>query len=237
MKSTYQSLAVNAVLISTSLGLVVMLLGCLFASSSAIAQEEPSFDCERARTAVERSLCVGGNSGMGWLDQTMAALYKAVLAGSDVEAMRSSQRLWLAQRNKCSGSEMQVMNCVSASYRARFATIAAPYDPAHLTGRYTDDKINGVMDTALFPDRTLAVSVSSSRGAPSYNMCDVTFRALFEHDELHYIEPADSGSDPNAPHCSIDLTLKGATFTVKQSGCEDMCGANTDFAGSYKRTP
>jgi uncharacterized protein len=89
-----------------------------------LAQEQPSFDCTRAHTQVEHVLCAGGNSGMGWIDQTMTDLYKAVIqtSGGQADALRASQRAWLARRDRCTGSEDKVMNYLLKSYRARYPT-------------------------------------------------------------------------------------------------------------------
>ena len=137
----------------------------------ATAQEEPSFDCRTARTHVEHVLCSGGNSGMGWIDQTMAQLYLAALKapGADPAALRAGQRVWLAHRDRCAGTDTEVMNCLDASYRARFAAIAASYDSTHLTGSYSDPGIGGFLDAVLFPDRSLAVNAASNAGPPAYD--------------------------------------------------------------------
>lgn len=77
-------------------GVWLLLVSCL-----ASAQEAPSFDCAKAKTQVEKVLCSGGNSGMGWIDQTMANLYQAIrkVPDTDLAALESSQRAWLAKRN------------------------------------------------------------------------------------------------------------------------------------------
>lgn len=65
---------------------------------------------------------------MGWIDQTMADLYKAALDRPEAhrDAVRASQRARLKQRDRCTGSNAEVMNCLEESYCARFAEMAAP---------------------------------------------------------------------------------------------------------------
>ncbi|URK87582.1 lysozyme inhibitor LprI family protein [Rhizobium sp. RCAM05350] len=123
----------------------------LSVSSLASAQEDPSFDCSKAKTQVEKVLCSGGNSGMGWIDQTMADLYKAVRVAPDADAaaLETSQRAWLAKRNQCKGSDEKVMNCLIDSYRARYVELSSSYDQQHLTGQFTNQL--GVLDGVLFP--------------------------------------------------------------------------------------
>lgn len=164
---------------------------------------------------------------MGWLDQTMAALYKAALANSvDVQA---DQRRWLVQRNRCSGADDKIFHCVYESYRARFASIAAPYDQFHLTGHYEGV---GVMDAVLFPDQRLSAHISSDIGPPSYNSCEVSFQAPFSEGKLHYVDPALSANDAKAGHCTIDMAVKDGEVTVTQAGCENYCGAHAFSQGN-----
>jgi hypothetical protein len=171
---------------------------------------------------------------MGWLDQTMAALYKAALSNS--VAVQADQRRWLAQRNQCSGSDDKIFHCVYDSYRARFASIAAPYDLMHLTGHY-EGGVNGSMDAVLFPDRSLSAHLSSDIGPPSYNSCEVAFAAPFIEGKLHYVDAASIENDASARRCTIDMMLKDNMFIVTQKGCDDMCGSRAGFAGQYKRIP
>ncbi|PFH08499.1 hypothetical protein BCF11_0854 [Collimonas sp. PA-H2] len=202
-------------------------------SAPAWAQEEPSFDCSRARTAVEHTLCDFGNSGMGWLDQTMSALYKDALiaAGSQADTVRASQRAWLARRNQCSGSEEKIKSCLDKSYRARFMEIAKPYDSTHITGRYSNEA--GVLEAVLFPGQNLAVSINASRGAPSYNQCNLTFRAPLQSGTLKYIFPVDS-NDSSLPRCSVETKRVGQDFVVTATNCSDMCGYGVEVSGTYK---
>jgi uncharacterized protein len=202
--------------------------------SPAWAQEAPSFDCSRAHTAVERALCAGGNSGMGWLDQTMSNLYQGALkgAGPQADTMRASQRSWLVRRNRCGGPEDKIMSCLDQSYRARFAQIAASYDSSHVTGRYAN-KI-GTLDAVLFPDQSLAVSINASLGAPSYNQCNLTFQAPLRNGKVSYVFPADS-ADVSQSRCSLEMKQSASGFVVQATHCADRCGYGVPVAGAYER--
>ncbi|MGO4723561.1 MULTISPECIES: lysozyme inhibitor LprI family protein [unclassified Inquilinus] len=205
------------------------------ASSLGQAQEDPSFDCAKARTHVEKVLCSGGNSGMGWIDQTMADLYQAVhqAPGADAAALQASQRAWLVQRNHCSGSDEKVMNCLLDSYRARYVELSAPYDQHHLTGSYSNDRVGGFLDGVLFPDGSLSVSISSTGPAPAYDQCSVTFRAPLDGGKVHYVAPP----DPDIPDskCTVDLTVSGSEIRVVPTDCRESCGNGASFDGVYKR--
>lgn len=170
------------------------------------AQEEPSFDCSLARTPVEKALCGGGNSGMGDLDQAMHDLFKSVSNSPDVNkpALISIQRRWLAERNQCKGAEIDIINCLYDSYRARYIELCKTYDKQHLTGPYVNELVT--MDS-VFPDGKLAVNISTSSGAPSYDSCSVSFKSpvkdisvkhTFTHDEIL--------SDDK---CSVNMKISG----------------------------
>lgn len=216
------------------------MIGCAFlavsaGSSVAQAQEDPSFDCSKARTHVEKVLCSGGNSGMGWIDQTMADLYKAVhqVPGADAAALQASQRAWLVQRNRCSGSDEKVMNCLLDSYRARYVELSAPYDQHHLTGGYSNERVGGYLDGVLFPDGSLSVSISSTGPAPAYDQCSVTFRAPLQGDTVHYVAPPDA-DDPD-DKCAVELKLSGSQIQVTPTDCRSSCGNGASFDGVYKK--
>lgn len=196
------------------------------------AQEAPSFDCAKAKTQVEKVLCSGGDSGMGWIDQTMADLYKAVreAPGADTAALAASQRAWLAKRNECKGSDVKVMNCLIDSYRARYLELSASYDEKRITGQYANDA--GVVDTVLFPDGNLSVNISTSGPAPTYDSCSVTFRAPLDGDAAHHVfTPDETGTDDQ---CTVDMKVTGSRIEIPRD-CRVFCGNSASFDGIYKK--
>ncbi len=212
------------------LGLV--LLSISIASFPAHTQEVPSFDCSKAKTHVENILCSGGNSGMGWIDRTMADLYKAVreAPGADTTALESSQYAWLAKRNDCKGSDVKVMNCLTDSYRARYLELSSSYDEEHVTGRYGNDR--GVLDAVLFPDGSLSVNISTSGPAPAYDSCSVTFRAALEGNAVrHVFSSEELGVDGQ---CTVDMKVTSTQIDIPKD-CRTLCGSGASFDGTYKK--
>ena len=70
-----------------------------------------SFDCGKARTSVEKSICA--NPSLSQLDDSMASAYKdAVDRGG--EKVRNDQRAWLTEREKCKDE-----NCIRIQYQER----------------------------------------------------------------------------------------------------------------------
>ena len=78
-------------------------------------QSRPSFNCQRARTRVERMIC--GDAYLGRLDRQMAQAYAALqtrLHSSQLRTLRADQRSWLADRNACVS-----VSCLTAVYEDR----------------------------------------------------------------------------------------------------------------------
>lgn len=216
---------------------LLLILLAPFGYVSAQAQGEPGFDCTKARTAVEHALCNTGNPRMGWIDRTMNDLYGASLKAQpgNGSALRANQREWLAHRDSCKGSENKIMNCLWESYGARFNEIATPYDTSHLTGRYSQHQRTALIEVVLFPDRTLATYAEASLGAPSYNSCNLSFRAPLNGDAVDYTLPREDWMGPKDPLCRIQLTKTRSGFLVKTEYCESQCGNGVSLDGAYTR--
>jgi uncharacterized protein len=80
-------------------------------------QNRPSFDCRRAGTRVEHLIC--GDAYLSQLDRRMANAYAAFqrrISSSERARLRENQRLWLADRNRCT-----TIGCLTATYEDRIA--------------------------------------------------------------------------------------------------------------------
>ena len=68
----------------------------------------PSFDCGRASTPTEHTIC--NDQRLSRLDRDVAQAYASALARSNqVEELRASQRRWIDLRNDC-GTDRQCLN-------------------------------------------------------------------------------------------------------------------------------
>lgn len=78
----------------------------------------PSFDCNKATTAAEKTVCA--NEKLARLDKQLSQLYKQVLAASsNMDEVRLSQRNWLiGRRNKCTDKA-----CLETAYASRISEI------------------------------------------------------------------------------------------------------------------
>lgn len=89
----------------------------------------PSFDCARAATAIEQTICA--EPALAADDAAMAELYAAAKVsayGSGTSNIAVSQLAWLRERKGCERYAAQVWasraDCLRASYKARLGTLA-----------------------------------------------------------------------------------------------------------------
>jgi uncharacterized protein len=83
-----------------------------------------SFDCSKATTAVEKMICA--DAQLSDLDVQVARSYRRALENpADAGPLKSEQRLWLADRNKCKD-----VACLASSYQQRLKGLdSAPTAP------------------------------------------------------------------------------------------------------------
>jgi uncharacterized protein len=88
----------------------------LFLLVQLAAATGPSFDCARARTPIERTICA--HAELGALDREEARLYRIarVVPGRQREALLRRQREFLAARNNCPGSAAPLDECIRDAY-------------------------------------------------------------------------------------------------------------------------
>jgi uncharacterized protein len=132
----------------------------LLVSAIAVGAQAASFDCKKARTEEEKSVCA--NADLSKLDEDMAAAYKATLglmAGDAKRAalFRKDQVDWVKERGRC-GDTVQ---CLKDEYASRIRWLQ---NPAHqYAGEWTASKAkitfhvqrtDGLLYVALYPDKT-----------------------------------------------------------------------------------
>ena len=81
---------------------------CLAAKNQAA-----SFDCTKATTKIERIICT--DSELSKMDEGLAKIYRDVMKDvKHAEAIKSSQKVWLKERNRC-----EDVVCVKKAYELR----------------------------------------------------------------------------------------------------------------------
>jgi TPR repeat protein/uncharacterized protein YecT (DUF1311 family) len=84
---------------------------------AAVAIPQPSFNCDKAATFVEKTIC--GNATLAGYDKELAEEYKAILKNPEKKTeVRDSQRNWIKERNTCKDEE-----CLINSYKKRLGDL------------------------------------------------------------------------------------------------------------------
>lgn len=180
------------------------------------------FDCAKATSDAEKSVCA--DTGLSRLDSDLAAAWKRALStGTDVDAMKTSQRDWLKQRDIC-GRDTQ---CLTDRYRERLAALAQ--NASHVDDRWQQ---SWSMDI-----------VSATSGS------ELIFTGTPPH--LHFTITANAGSNEGGldgdvvvegdhasfrqEQCRLDFVREGARIRVKQQGYDADCGGGLGvyYGGDY----
>ncbi|MDR2611610.1 MAG: lysozyme inhibitor LprI family protein [Deltaproteobacteria bacterium] len=83
------------------------------------AYEEPSFDCDKAASSVEITIC--SDSGLAVLDRRMAQLYSRARQSPYVdrgELLADQRRWWRLRESQC-GRSRRAVECLVDMYQAR----------------------------------------------------------------------------------------------------------------------
>jgi uncharacterized protein YecT (DUF1311 family) len=87
---------------------------------------QPSFDCAKAQTAIERAIC--GDIALARLDREMSEEYlhriKVDADAAFIERTKAAQRAWQARRDRDCGHTADLKACLTASYRKRLKVLA-----------------------------------------------------------------------------------------------------------------
>lgn len=103
-----------------------LLLSCVFSFGiflalpvTSLAAVSASFDCAKARSAVEKMVC--SETALADLDSRLGQLYTGLLSNmrsAQVEKLRQGQKSWLAERNRCGDK-----TCLEQRYKERLAQL------------------------------------------------------------------------------------------------------------------
>ncbi len=123
-----------------------LLLAWALAGLAASAAHGATFDCRKAGTVVEKTICA--DPALSGLDDRLGAAYRAALnAGTDRASLVTGQRRWIADtRDRCADAA-----CLARSYEARIAWLsdhaqghatACRVQPADLSGSWIQEEEN-----------------------------------------------------------------------------------------------
>ncbi len=97
------------------------LLAVLLATFTALPAEAVSFNCRKARTRIERSVC--GHRALQKLDDQLAEALRAALESHPVpDAVKARQRRWIQGHEVCPDTELST--CLKRRYQERIAHLS-----------------------------------------------------------------------------------------------------------------
>lgn len=158
-----------------------ILLALLLIVIQTIPAYSASFDCKKAKTAVEKMIC--SDESLSKLDEELAKVYaQALTAVPDRNTLKKEQREWVKnKRNTCNDT-----NCLLISYKNRITKLEANIDfNIRNTSQYISDKeIWGVWEELKeSADGTYDIVISKSK--LSYDLCKTMFKLIKQHDHQY----------------------------------------------------
>ncbi|HEX8666662.1 MAG TPA: lysozyme inhibitor LprI family protein [Beijerinckiaceae bacterium] len=204
-----------------------------------MASPKPSFDCTRARTAVERAIC--GDAELARLDAAVAAAYRQALDRLRPDrtlaaALRRDQSEFAASREGALERPDGSLARYLQSRRAWLDTVAAPrsgFEGAWINGAGSltierrDGGLFGVVAKGDDPIRGSYTCTFNGVGRPGAGELAVSWEKQAAHDE------------DEAEGWTLRLSRDGAVLRVEQrrNGSEaptpPFCGVHGTLEGSY----
>jgi uncharacterized protein len=205
--------------------LLVTLL--LSVSVNAAPREHPSFDCRKAASVSERTICA--DTALSRLDFQLGRTWERVLAAFIDSAqrtqMKQDQRTWIVGREKCSGDA----NCIGKLYRDRLSTLDGADEAHRFSGVY---EVKDIGLFALYPiGNRYLVHVQTADPRDGRWECDLTGEAESSGDDLAIkvaglVFPV---------HLRDSETLVVSDADSVSAVSRQFCGLNGTFAFSYLR--
>ncbi len=226
-------------------------------------QAQPSFDCSKASTLIERTICA--DPQLSQLDGEMARHYlkrRAELANDERRWLIDEQKDWLVQRDESCGIYanppykpsdedkivLRIRGCLFLEYRRRIYQLDPPAPPPKEHASIGADSIvgswlyivaGGEMTVEQLPGIRFKLSIDTVNG-PTFHICSVeSDRAALKLDVLSVdIEDNDySVTPPRLGLCKIAVRFIGDRAIVDADGavCRTFCGARGVFQGEYRR--
>lgn len=216
---------------------------CLAASGVAFAGTKPSFNCAKATSTAEKTICK--NDGMAATDAAIAAEYKKLQAALDpkaVTALAQDQRWFVQVRDLIAeASEDTSPPDLGAELKDRLKLMRAinPHPANEFIGSWIN--VAGGFDITAAPDGKLKVAGNAAQPINGNWVCDFTGTAKASGGILTVEEEHDEGDDKIS---SLRLTREGAALKVELVPATNSpdetppyCGYNGSFDGAYFSVP
>ena len=212
---------------------LIAALGLSFAIATPAVADDPSFDCAKAASASEKTICDDSHTELALRDGAMGRLIDTLKAAGGHDAVLSQQAGWLAQRDACASDAA----CLAKRYDERLAILSREAgDTLGLSGAYRyklNDTDSGDAYLVREGDGTLSGLIDTGTGKDAKS-CDLAFEGA------NPIGDAFVWDDPEAPEgsddfCRILLRPGQAGLRIDSDTCQTYCGEGGAFDQTYSR--
>ncbi len=190
------------------------------------ATANPSFDCSKAKSAAEKTVCDVPN--LQWTDRQMARLYKLALNQKPNmrQPVMAGQRNFLAVRDACRDDS----DCIERTYRARLTELSQYVNVYAAFAEYQPEGMGGSMWIVRF-GYDAALRILTVGGGDHTCWFDTDSAPQGGKGVIRY-------ADKGASACRMTIAPDGDDVMVVQTkNCSDYCGIRAVLDGRYSRVP
>ena len=198
--------------------------------ANAAPPEGPSFDCRKAVSVPEKTICA--DAVLSHLDLQLSQMWRKMLGDFDLDdgqmtQIRSDQRAWMVSRNECRDDA----NCIGKVYRDRLSVLNGS-DPAYRFSGEFEVKSFGALTLYPIGSRYL-VTIQTAHPIDASWVCQLNGEAKPSGDDLEITV----GDSVFIAHLRDAATLVIPNDESTQNAAQKYCGLNGTFAESYHRQP
>ncbi|MEM7426004.1 MAG: lysozyme inhibitor LprI family protein [Pseudomonadota bacterium] len=194
----------------------------------------PSFDCDKAGTPDEKTIC--DQFALAWLDRQLDRAWQEAVqrAGAGGQSdLKAKQKAWLADRRGC----REDVSCLQDSYLRRLRELSATRrEGLNLTGalRYeVAENYTGGLSVVHHDDDTLAGAIETVSG-PSFHLCNIYFEGARKIGTSYLWTGPREEAGFDGKQCKILFQPQEGAIRIDSLDCEYYCGARGGFDAKYE---
>ena len=182
-----------------------------------------SFDCGKASTPVEKTIC--SDERLSNLDSDLGRAYKAALQNSANPAnLKAEQKNWVAQRNRCTD-----MTCLASAYQARLVALNAPQQ-ASTSGATVSGTYKATGGELLVAQQSASIIRFNLSAIYKMNTGDIEGVANINGNHAVFL----SNDESDYGICRVEFIFKDRAVKINKKGTV-WVGLNVTGTGNYKR--
>lgn len=188
----------------------------------------PSFNCKKAATAVEKTICT--NDTLARLDRKLGEIWKSFIGASNDDAfksrLRQDQTLWVKLRDKCQNN----VDCISSAYQQRLAVLGEDKRLSVFAGQYEKKGI-GIMTVYPIENKNYLIAIQTADPEQGAWTCEITGTATENGNQLLLTVGSDYFSARLIDTDAITIDPNTEAFKA----AENNCGLNGGFFYTYHK--